>query len=104
VALVDARGSGIDDDEHFRGEVLAAAVENHARNLDVVAFAWALAQVELQHCQPVLAVDDEELGARFLQVADVLFRGEPLGNTSCRFSSGRFSRGHQRRITLCQAR
>jgi len=59
--FVDARGRGIDDDEHFRGEVLAAAVENHARNLDVVAFAWALAQVELQRRHAMLAVDHEEL-------------------------------------------
>src|SRR6267142_1080311 len=70
VALVDACWCGIDDYEHFGGEVLAPSVENHARYIDGFRVVRALLQIEAECRKPVLAVDDEELGLRLCQLPD----------------------------------
>ena len=44
------------------------AVEDHAGHVDGLRFVRALVQVELQRGQAVLAVDDQELAVRLLQL------------------------------------
>ena len=78
MALVDAGRSGIDDDEHLCGKVLGAAVEYDAWNVNAVAFAGALPKIEVQGSQAMLAVNNQELGRRILQVSDALLRPEGL--------------------------
>jgi hypothetical protein len=68
VALVDASRRRIDDDEHLGREILAPAVENHARHVDRRGFGGMLLQVEAQCSKPVLAVDDQIPGGRLLEV------------------------------------
>src|SRR5439155_13874876 len=83
----DARWCRIDDDEHLGGEVLAPAVENHARYIDGFRVVRALFQVEAQCRKPVLAVDNEKLGLRLRQLAD------PVGAPRC--LEAQFFRGKQ---------
>ena len=78
MALVDPRGRGIDDDEHLGRKVLAPAIEDDARHVDVTALARPLAQIEMQRRQPVLAVDDEILRLRLLQATDAVLAVQRL--------------------------
>ena len=75
VALVDARRRRVDDHEHLGGEVFAAPVENHARNVDRGGFVGPVVQVEAQRGEAVLAVDDQEFLLRLGQVADAFDAG-----------------------------
>ena len=68
VALVDAGRGRVDDHEHLRGEVVAPPVENHTGHMNVLGFVGVRALIELQRGQPVLAVDDQKLLLRFLEV------------------------------------
>ena len=78
MALVDARRRRVDDDEHLRREIFGLAVEDHARHVDRRRFVRALVHVELERGEAVLAVDDEELPLRRLEVAR-RFGGRPEG-------------------------
>jgi hypothetical protein len=71
VRLVDARVRAVDDDEHLGREVAGLAVEDHDRHLDA-AIGVLLLQVEVQAGEAVLAVDDQEVAARFDEVAGAL--------------------------------
>jgi hypothetical protein len=77
VRLVDARVRRVDDDEHLGGEVTGLAVEDHHRHLDALVGVLFL-QVEVQAREAVLAVDDQEVAARFDQVAGAFHAGERL--------------------------
>src|SRR5581483_1890521 len=72
VALVDARRGRVDDDEHLGREVFALAVEDDARDVDRTRLLGVGPAIEVQGGEAVLAVDDEVLAARVLQVAHVL--------------------------------
>src|SRR5687767_6312938 len=72
MTLVDARRRRVDDHEHLRGEVFALSIEDHARNVDRRCFLRPFGPVEAQCGETVLAVDDQELAARLLEIADVL--------------------------------
>ena len=78
VAFVDARRRGIDGDEHFGGEIFAAAVEDHAGDADGAGLGRMLVHVELQRGQAMLSIDDEKLLLRFGQMA------HPFGAGKCR--------------------
>ncbi len=74
VALVDARRRRVDDDEHLGGEVLALAVEDDAGHVHRLGLGGALLHVEVERREAVLAVDDEVLATRLLEVAHVVER------------------------------
>ena len=82
VALVDARRRRVDDDEHLGGEVLAPPVEDDARDADGGGVVGALLHVEMQRCEPMLAVDDQVLGRWLVNGARAAVsagtEGEPL--------------------------
>jgi hypothetical protein len=61
VAFVDARGRGVDDDKHFRREIFATSVEDHAGDTDGFGLFGVGAHVELERGEAVLSVDDEKL-------------------------------------------
>src|SRR6185295_12711495 len=82
VALVDASGRGVDDDEHLGGKVFAIAVEDDARNVQRLGVVWAVAPVEIQRRQPVLSVDDEVLALWLLQMPYVLEAANRLESQS----------------------
>src|SRR5262245_310128 len=66
---INASLSGVDDDEHFRRKVSGFAVENNARNLDLIQQLGVLHAEKMQAGEAVLAVDDQESGLRILQIA-----------------------------------
>src|ERR1700722_6235421 len=70
MALVNAGWSRINDDKHFRGEVLAATVENDAGHADIAGLIRVSALEELQRGHPVLTVNNKKLLLRLLQLAD----------------------------------
>jgi hypothetical protein len=71
VALVDARGGGVDDHEHLGGEVLALAVEDDAGDVHGARVVGAVVAIEVERRQPVLSVDDQVLAVGLLEVAHV---------------------------------
>ena len=72
MALVDAGGRRVDDDEHLGGEILGAAIEDDARHADVPRLVRVRPLVKQEGRQPVLPVNDQELFLRLLQPADTL--------------------------------
>src|SRR5262249_31032358 len=72
MALVDARRCGVDDDEHFRGKIVTAAIEDHARDVNGFSFLWMRAFVKVKRSEAMLAVNDEEFFFWLLQMADGL--------------------------------
>src|SRR5579883_1889408 len=67
---VDTRLCRVDDDEHLCCEIACFAVEDHARNFDLIQQARILRTEELQARQAVLAIDNKESRLRILQIAD----------------------------------
>ena len=76
-AVACARVGAVDDDEHFGGKIAAAAVEQHARHLNVGDLVRMLLAEKIQGREAVLAVDDEELPIGIAQVADGLRISSP---------------------------
>ena len=84
MALVDPGRRRVDDHEHLGREVLAAPVEDDARDVDQARILGAIAPVEMKRGQPVLAVDDQVLAVGLHEVADAVesagrLEAEPLG-------------------------
>src|SRR5207248_525942 len=78
MALIDARGCGVDNDEHLRGKVVAAAIENDARHKDGFGFIGVGALIEVQRGQAMLAINDQKFFFGFLQMANGLLAIEGL--------------------------
>ncbi len=67
---VELMMTNIDDDEHFRRELGAPAVEEHAGHLDLVDFVRVMLSEEAQPGDSVLAVNDQILALRLTEKAD----------------------------------
>jgi hypothetical protein len=99
VALVDPRRRRVDDDEHLGGEVLAAAVEDDAGNVDRARLFRPLVQVETQRGEPVLPVDNQEPAGRLAEatlsaLAAARAEVQPLGGEEQdRSGNGRLRNG-----------
>ena len=78
MALVDARRRRVDDHEHLGREVLALAVEDHARDVQPARVVGALLAEEVQRREAVLAVDDQVLAARLSRLPT--FANLPTGS------------------------
>src|SRR2546430_8350845 len=71
-SLIDARGGGVDDDEHFGSKVVATTVKDDARDENRFGFIRMSAFIEAEGGEAMLAIDDEEFLFGLLQVTDVL--------------------------------
>ena len=69
---IDSGLRRVDDDEHLGGEIRGLAVEDDARNLDLIEDAGIACSIEVQPRKPMLAVDDQETGFRVFEIADGL--------------------------------
>ena len=83
MALVDPGRRRVNDHEHLRGEVFAAAVEDDAGNVDRPRVSRVILLVKVQGGQAVLAVNDQIVPAGLFQVPDLLksadaFKLKPL--------------------------
>src|SRR5688500_3580828 len=72
MALVDARGRGVDEDAHLGREVLGLAIETDTGHVDRRSLLRTVVAKEVQGGEAMLAVDDEILAAWLLKIADVL--------------------------------
>src|SRR5262249_11286216 len=69
MALVDASRRGVDDHEHFGREILAPAIKNHARNMNVLGIIGMSGFVKRERRQSMLPIDDQEILLRLLKTA-----------------------------------
>ena len=66
---VDASMRAVDDDEHFRRKIAAAAVEQDAGHLDIGNLIRMLGAEKMQPGQPVLSVDHQVFALRLAEMA-----------------------------------
>ena len=78
MALVDPGRRRIDDHEHLRGEVFAAAVEDDAGNANRPRVSRVILLVKVQGGQAVLTVNDQIVPAGLFQVPDLLKSANPF--------------------------
>src|SRR2546425_7835127 len=70
MALIDASGRGVDDHEHFGGKIFAAAIENDARNMNVLGVVRMGPLKELERGQTMLPIDNQKVFLRLLEPPD----------------------------------
>src|SRR5438552_840159 len=68
MALINAGRRGVADDKHLGREIITAAIKEYAWHVNRFCFVGMGSFVEIQRCEPVLAVNDQKLLLRVLEM------------------------------------